>query len=173
MVLFLKAIDTKDQYREFNCQFDQLEMAFEFLSRLVAEGETLIDAYIVDKEKRQSLSLEAFDGMSFLPVMNELEKEWQSALNRPTAVPPVGDQSLIELTQRRVQLYEKRVGIYENMITSLTELLHHTEDRCFSESRKEHLIRQYEAMIYRNQLELIQAQVCLKYVVQRLEQLTV
>lgn len=83
MILILKATGRDGLFRDFTCQLDRLELALDVLSRLVAQGETLHEAYIIDRDARLTLPVDVFDGQPFEQPMLRLEKEWQLILNTP------------------------------------------------------------------------------------------
>lgn len=170
MILFMRAIDRQAQHRDFTCQFDQLEMVFEFLSSIVAEGDTLLDAYVVDKNEKKQLPIQAFDGAPFLMAMTGLEQEWKAIL-KPEDTPSPINYELIHLTEWRVRLSENRLAIHTDTIDQLKELLERTQQILLPGGRKDYLINRYQALIHSKQLELIQAQVCHRFIVERLAQL--
>ena len=83
MFLRLVAIDELGQERNFTCQLEQLEEGFDLLNHIVAQGHTLVKAFIVDQSQSTSLPVEVFEGVSFVGAMQELQQEWESVLIQP------------------------------------------------------------------------------------------
>ncbi len=171
MVLFLAALDKEAQLREFSCQLDKLEVAFDFLSTIVARGDTLLSAYILDNEGRTDLPIDVFDGDPFLEAMQEMEKDWQSILSEPLQSDPSQNQYIIQFIQQRVRQYETRMTNEKLMIGRLEQLLLRSEENISSGQIRSRLIRDYEAMINRYQVQLIKTKLCHKIAVERLNQL--
>lgn len=171
MVLFLTARDQNFQFRKFSCQLDKLEVAFEFLTDIVAKGSTLLEAYIIDEGKRTELPLPIFDGSPFLTAMQELEHEWQALLSEPELLTSVQDSLLIPLIQQRARQYEKKIASYEKLIARLEQLLVRTQENFSAGPMKSRIISQYESMISKNQVWLIKAQISHQVVLNRLDQL--
>lgn len=172
MVLFLTARDQNFQIRKFSCQLDKLEIAFEFLSDIVAKGSTLLQAYIIDEGKRTELPLPIFDGGPFMVAMQELENEWQTLLNEPALSTPSQKSLLVPLIQQRAQQYETKIASYEKLIKRLKQLLVRTQENFSTGPIKSQVISQYEAMINKNQVWLIKAQISHQVILNRLSQLS-
>jgi hypothetical protein len=172
MVLFLTARDQNVQFRKFSCQLDKLEVAFEFLSDIVAKGSTLLQAYIVDEGKRTELPLTIFDGEPFLEAMQELEKEWQTLLHEPAMSTSLHETLLIPLIQHRARQFETKIASYQKLISRLEQLLGRTQKNFSAGPIKSRVISQYESMISRNQVWLIKAQISHQIMLNRLSQLS-
>lgn len=82
MLLCFTLIDLKNQARYYSWWFNDLETTFDALNYLIAEGNQLIKAELVDKESCISLPPEAFDGNPSSASLQELEREWQRLLNK-------------------------------------------------------------------------------------------
>lgn len=171
MVLFLASLDKEAQLREFSCQLDKLEVAFDFLSTIVAKGDTLLNAYILDNNERTDLPIDVFDGAPFLEAMQEIEKEWQSALSEPLQADPSHNRYIIEFTQQRVRQYETRIANEELMIRRLEQLLLRSAEAGSSETMRSQLVQEYEAMIVRYEVQLTRTKSAHKIAVDRLNQL--
>jgi len=172
MVLFLTARDQNVQIRKFSCQLDKLEVAFEFLSDIVAKGSTLLQAYIVDEGIRTELPLTTFDGEPFLEAMQELEKEWQTLLNEPALSTSLQETLLLPLIQQRARQFESKIASYQKLISRLEQLLGRTQKNFSAGPIKSRVISQYESMISRNQVWLIKAQISYQIILNRLNQLS-
>lgn len=172
MMLYLTSIDHKSQDREFYCQLDTLEVAFDFLSDIVAKGSTLSQAYILDDGQRTDLPIAVFDGEPFLAAMQELEKDWQSLLTVPATLSLANGDELILLIQQRVKQFEMKIANYQKMIDRLEHLLQRTQKNFSSGPLKSKVISQYESMISRNRVWLIKAEISHKIILIRLSQLS-
>ena len=172
MVLFLAALDKEAQLREFSCQLDKLEVAFDFLSTIVARGDTLLSAYILDNNERTDLPIDVFDGAPFLEAMQDMEKDWQALLSAPPQPEQSPNQHIIQFIQQRVRQYETRIANEKLMISRLEQLLLRSNEGFSSGHIRSRLIREYEAMISRCQIQLIKTKVCHRLAIERLNQLT-
>lgn len=172
MVLFLTARDPNTQIRKFSCQLEKLEVAFEFLSDIVAKGSTLLQAYIVEEGKRTDLPLAIFDGAPFVEAMQELEKEWQTLLSEPALSTSLQETLLIPLIQQRARQFEAKIASYQKLISRLEQLLSRTQKNFSAGPIKSRVISQYESMINRNQVWLIKAQISHQIILSKLNQLS-
>lgn len=75
IVLFLKAIDENNQIREFVCQIYELETALGALSAIAAQGNKILEAYIIEEGKRTHLSTQAFDHQDLIRPIRQLQRE--------------------------------------------------------------------------------------------------
>lgn len=128
MFLRLVAVDQLGQVRDFTCQMNKLEVVFDVLNQIVAQGHALMKASIVDENKATSLPLEVFQGVSFLKAMQELEQEWQSILTAPADSQPSFHQERIQRLQQQVQRYEQQLARIETMIIRLSGLRQRADD---------------------------------------------
>lgn len=80
ILLFLKALDEDDQFREFICQVYELETALGTLSAIVAQGNKILEAYIIEEGQRTHLSTQAFDHQDLVYPIQQLQSEWQTIL---------------------------------------------------------------------------------------------
>lgn len=172
MVLYLTANDPANHPREFFCQVDTLEVAFEFLSSVVAQGSTLLQAYIVEDDRRTDLPVTVFDGTHFLKAIHNLETEWLSLLTVTTRSSATNYTGLIPLIQQRARLFAIKMATYENLIGELEHLLERTHTNFSPGPAKNRIISQYESMIQRNQAWLLKSQTSHKVILNRLEQLS-
>lgn len=97
-MLFLTTIDPSNIKREFNCGFTSMEANFDFLSSIVAEGNTLVDAYILEGSSRMELPVAAFDGVPLSEVIRALQQEWEAVLSQPLQPLSAHRPELIEAT---------------------------------------------------------------------------
>jgi hypothetical protein len=129
MVLYLSAIDKKGETRNFSCQLSEFEAAFNILNSIVANGDTLLSANILDADNSTALPLEAFDGVPFLDVFRDLESEWKSALGASELqFSPINRQEMVNWTRQRVNWYESRITSLELTISRVGLLLDRTKE---------------------------------------------
>ena len=83
MVFSLTAIDQQGQTREFFCQIDKVEVGFDLLSAVAAQGHILLKAQVLDGDRLTSFPTDVFDGVPFSENIRLLEREWQAVLARP------------------------------------------------------------------------------------------
>jgi len=60
MVLYFTSIDKHNEYRDFFCELATLEDAFGLLNLIVAGGNLLLSAKLLENETSLSLPVEAF-----------------------------------------------------------------------------------------------------------------
>ncbi|GAB3797340.1 hypothetical protein GCM10028819_16340 [Spirosoma humi] len=172
MVLFLTARDQNAQIRKFSCQLNKLEVAFEFLSDIVAKGSTLLQAYVMDEGDRTELPLAIFNGEPFIETMQELEKEWQTLLSEPALPASILATLLIPLIQQRARQIEAKIASYQKLIYRLEQLLSRAQKNFSPGPIKSRVISQYESLINQNQVWLVKAQVSHQLILSRLNQLS-
>ncbi|RYE23019.1 MAG: hypothetical protein EOP45_07380 [Sphingobacteriaceae bacterium] len=80
LLLLITSADSSGEVRDFAYGTDRLELGFEFISKLVRQGTTLIKVKLFDEGHYISLPLEVFDGSSIAEPIQELEKEWRCLL---------------------------------------------------------------------------------------------
>ncbi|GAB2561696.1 hypothetical protein [Spirosoma aerophilum] len=83
MLLSFTSVDEQANIRECAWWFNTIEAAFEALNAVFAKGNHIIQAALIDDEKRTALPVDAFDGDSVSAPMQELENEWQQLLGQP------------------------------------------------------------------------------------------
>ena len=157
MILILAAIDADFQFREFACPINQLEVGFDLLNDIVARGDALVSAYIVDEQKSTSLPLEAFDGTHFLTAVQELQREWQSILNEPVQQVSRLSVSLSQWRHQRVKRYEARVAILKRTLDRLMDIRQRAQHNKPDESTLSPVQLHYNDLIERCTVRLIKA----------------
>lgn len=83
MVFSLTAIDQEGQTRDFFCQIENIEVGFDLLSAVAAQGHILLRAQMLEDNKVTSFPLDIFDGLPFSENIRLLENEWQQILAKP------------------------------------------------------------------------------------------
>ncbi len=154
MFLVLTAIDENNQLREFTCHLQKLEVGFDLLNDIVAKGQTLVKARLIDNEISTLLPLDAFDGTSFLTAIQELEKEWQSLLADP--ISSTHDE-LIQWMQRRVWQYEKRIVSLDTTLSRLKKIRLRALEYTLTKPTQSEVINHYTTLINNVDVRLIKA----------------
>lgn len=145
MFLSFIAINEEGVVRNFSCQLSHLEAGFDFLSQLVAAGDTLLEVSIVEQGSVIKLPPESFDGSPFLEAIQQLEHEWNSILNGSKT--PSSSKEYEEWNQTWITVYEKRIVKLESTITRVEAL--------FRKATTPALINHYQKVLdhYQAQLE--------------------
>ncbi|RZK37676.1 MAG: hypothetical protein EOO61_08690 [Hymenobacter sp.] len=157
MTLFLTALDQQANQREFDCQLNSLEDSFDFLSRIVARGDTLVSAYILEDSNRTVLPVAAFDGLPLSIGIQALQQEWQSILREPQRFNPIYLEELIELLYRRLSICETSVAAHKRMVDHFTRSLEWAQTSVSHESTRSYLIHKYEDQLWVYQTQLAKA----------------
>lgn len=159
MRLFFTSLRDQTELRSFSYKLTQLEEGLDLLNFVFKQGDTLLNAHVVDEYSAIELPVEAFDGVSFSGPMNSLEQEWKTLLRKKVIKVPCVDRKLIELALRRVHNCEQRIAGQTAMIDRLEALTKRTEEILFLEPGRSRLINHYQSQItvYRQQVVLSQA----------------
>ncbi|AUD06784.1 hypothetical protein [Spirosoma pollinicola] len=80
VILLLTAIDSAGEFREFACQLPDIDSGFALLTTIASLGHTLVKVRLLEESSWSYLPHEAFDEMPVLPIIKELEKDWQQLL---------------------------------------------------------------------------------------------
>jgi len=128
MLLSLTAIDKHQEERHFSCLLPELDVAFDVLNHIVAEGDILIRADLIDENRPMPLPVETFDGVSFSSVLHQLQLVWNTVLAEPRR--PGIDPNIrhTRLCWQQLICYEQRIIQLELMITDLSRLYQRAED---------------------------------------------
>jgi hypothetical protein len=82
MFIRFTALDSQGHVRECSWYIGNLEFGLDALSTLVAKGNILIEAELIDSEQQRTLlPIDAFDGTILSPFIQALEEEVQLILN--------------------------------------------------------------------------------------------
>ncbi|GAB4039093.1 hypothetical protein [Spirosoma gilvum] len=124
MMLHLKAINKQQELRQFSCMLPELESGFELLNHIVASGDILISADLIEEGNRPTvLPVEVFDGISFLPILKQLEQDWTTSLAAPLRVSlPVDAVSN--------KWYREKLAYYEQCIIGLELIMGRVDRIC-------------------------------------------
>ncbi|MBD2753393.1 hypothetical protein [Spirosoma validum] len=171
MILSFTAITSNAQFRDFSCQFTELETALDFLGSVTLQGDTIIKAHILDDDKRVELASEAFDGKSFTEPLHQLEKQWQAILSKPRRSSQANNQWHIDLTRQRIKLYDTRIEQITRMVLQVELLCLRTEEMLLHEPRRDNLVSYYRSMLDMYCQQINQAQASKQQVQKKLKQL--
>lgn len=157
MFLRLVAVDQLGQERDFSCQLTQLEVGFDILNDIVAQGHTLIQASILDENRSTPLPLEVFEGVSFLKALQELEQEWQSLLAEPMEDHPSFHQERIQHLEQQVHRYERQIAGIETMITHFKQLTQRADNFISFTNRSPVVSNHFASILSKKRIQLILA----------------
>ncbi|CAN5196636.1 hypothetical protein BH09BAC4_BH09BAC4_46060 [soil metagenome] len=171
MILFFSALDHQANHRDFSCGLSSLEANWDLLSNLVAQGNTLLTAYVIEDDVRTNLPLAAFDGFPLSADVQALQTEWRTILSTPRSANSIHKEELIALTRQRVHHAERTVIAQERMIDYFGKWLERTQKRSISEPKRSQLVHQYEMQLAKHQVQLGRAHFYSSLVTDRLNQL--
>ena len=173
IALFLTALDQQGHYREFSCLLSSLEANFDLLNRIIAQGDILLSAYVMEDTTRTDLPVAAFDGLPASSGIRTLEREWQAILNSPVVPRSLHQQELLALTRRRMDQYDFNIAAHERMIAYFDKWLQNTKTTTPPGPTRSYLIQRYECQLAAHQLQLAEVRFRSNLVASRLNQLTV
>lgn len=159
VLLLFSLIDQHDKVRHFR-SYEDLEVAFERLSRLRASNNRIQKAFIFDKGQRIDLPLHAFDGQPFVAPIRQLQREWETILSKPLPASAMDTHNfLVEVTRQRIVRYKVYIQFIENSVANLQLLVNLLEANFVGASQKERLLKIYKSMIriYQRCLEMARA----------------
>lgn len=171
MILFFSALDNQANHRDFSCGLSSLEANWDLLSSLVAQGSTLLTAYVIDDDVRTNLPLAAFDGFPLSVDIQALQTEWRTILSTPRSVNSIHREELIALTRQRVHNAERAIIAQERMIDYFGKWLERTQKKSISESQRSQLVHQYEMQLAKHRVQLGKAHFYSRLATDRLNQL--
>ncbi|HEX9959225.1 MAG TPA: hypothetical protein VGA96_18285 [Fibrella sp.] len=172
MILFLTTLDRQANQREFNCRLTSMEANFDFLSSIVAQGNTLLTAYLVDENSRMDLPVAAFDGLPLSVGIDALQQEWQAILSQPDPFTLAHREGIIQLTRQRIDQLQRAIKTHERMAGWYSQWLQRTQEwTTVPESTRSRLIERYEAQLALHKFQLAKAHFQATLAVNRLNQL--
>lgn len=127
MILSFTALDKNAEFRKFFCQLTELEVALDILSSVTRQGDTIIEAHVIDEGVRTELPPEAFDGKPLSESISQLEMEWQSILNEPVCSALFKNNWQVELTRQRIKNYEAKLIQLTQLINKFEQFRQRTE----------------------------------------------
>ena len=166
MLLCLTAIDEHQKERQFSCWLPELEVAFDFLNHIVAKGDVLVSAELIDQNQPTRLPVEAFDGISFLPVLQQLKLEWNTVLAEPPRLSIGSDVDKIRWFREQLARYEQRIIQLELMITDMNRLYQRAEDAL--RPSRQTSSNPYQSVLTRYESQLSQAHLLRKGLLERI-----
>lgn len=83
VTLLLTAVDSEGELRDFACQLSDIDSGFDVLTSIASRGHTLVKVRLLEEGNWTHLPHRAFDDTPVLPIIRELEKDWQQILNKP------------------------------------------------------------------------------------------
>ncbi|MBD2755258.1 hypothetical protein [Spirosoma validum] len=167
MYLRLNVIDSNQEKRQFIFQFENLEIGFDIVNRIKKQGDILISADLIDDYQRTSLPVEAFDGVSFLAELKQLELEWISILAKSFPI-------RLRLDLEATHWYRKKLSFYEQSIVRLELMISDVNSRCEHQeipfrTKSEVVFNRYQSIVRRYEAQLKQAHWIRKLILDRLQ----
>jgi hypothetical protein len=154
MMLFLTACDRQSNQREFSCSVESLEKGFKLLNYLVAGGNTLLTAYVLDKNGRTELPVAAFDGIPIDIAFNTLQKEWEFVLATLLPTTDTHYQDMLDLVRRQQANCAQQVTFLSQMINRYNSWMQRIQEGCSVEKRRTRLVNRYQTQLERHQSQL-------------------
>jgi hypothetical protein len=129
MTLRLSAINPQQELRQFSCVITRIESGFELLTSIVAQGEMLLSAELIDEgNKPTPLPVEAFDGVSCLSTLKLLEYEWTAILAVPISSCFNLDAQHRDWYRAQLYGYEKHIVRLELLISDINRICQRAEE---------------------------------------------
>ncbi|MGA0559617.1 hypothetical protein ACO2Q8_23355 [Larkinella sp. VNQ87] len=158
MVLTLTTIDNQQQWRNFFCQVDELETAFDILSGIVQRGSQPVRASLRDGNGIIDLPLDIFNNHPFSEPIRILKKEWESILAQPLHKPVVQELTPSEWFTRLLKAKQNRIENLQKTLGQMQNLLLSTKKEMAKGPYKTRLMQRYQSSIDRYADLLAQAQ---------------
>lgn len=173
MLFCLTVLDKQGQVREFRIVLHELETGLDFVSQLVAKGETVLNVWLQEGHKTTDLPLHIFDGVPFRAAMLALYQAGQALVKKPAQLGSQPQQDLIELTRKRLQLCESHIALQHGLIDRLIILQERAERQIQVVSTRLALIRHYQQQIDSYTRQISHNQLSQQQIGQRLNRLLV
>jgi hypothetical protein len=129
MQLKVRLIDHCGDRRHFMWTPQRLEIGFDFISQLVANGDTLLEVTLTEDNKSVGLPLEAFDGTPFSSVMGSLKEDWEESLRKVDPFKQVRIGSLYTVYEERLSQPLTRIARAKQLRDHVLKRLSHLEIR--------------------------------------------
>ncbi|GAB3953311.1 hypothetical protein GCM10028805_36750 [Spirosoma harenae] len=149
MTLTIRTLTPQQHSREFHCEFDDLEKAYNFLLSVKQGGDLFLTAEFIDWRGNYGLPVEELNQGGWLNPFHQLKQQWEHCLAAPVSHPPIGQGSVAALKERLVQSQlDYRANLEDTLIQML--VLRESAQCCLSEgARKSKLMAQYGLTIDR------------------------
>ena len=85
MILSITTLNKEANHRFFSFYCDELEVGFDVLTNILANGDSLLTAELIDKGQITRLPIEAFDGEKLSVPLKAMKREWQESLRKPVS----------------------------------------------------------------------------------------
>lgn len=152
MTIVLTAIDPQGHTNEFRGDLPSLEAGFDFLSRIVGKGHTLLKAYIQDGNMQVNLPLAAFDGLPLSVDILALQGEWQAILAM-AYYKDIIHEDQVWLARQFVHQCDLKISHHQRMLSWASDTL-----KIKSLTNFARLTDHYERLVDRHQKLLVAAQ---------------
>jgi len=140
-------------------------MGFDLLSDVVSQGETLLNARIIDEGHSLELPLAAFDGAPFLLAIQELEKEWQTILSEFPPLIDTGEQK--QWLNQLVRRCEAKVITLQLTQDRLKMIRQRAQKRAPADAAPSPVITHYSSLIDQYNVQLVKAQLLYELALKR------
>jgi len=147
MVLYLTALNSKGEFRDFSCYFSKLEEALKLLQTITEIGDKLVSAYIIESNgQRVEIPLELFldeesDGSPF----QQLRRQWELALNLESLELVNKEPQLPR--ERWLQINRDRIDDIQNTVNRIEIQLEAAQSRLPNGVCKNSLIARYDRLL--------------------------
>ena len=94
----------------------------------MAQGHTLVKAFIVDQSQSTSLPVEVFEGVSFVGAMHKLQQEWESLLIQPALELSFTQHQRLQWLEKRVQHFARRIAAMERLSAHFSGLIQRADE---------------------------------------------
>ena len=158
MILSVTAIDRQRQWRNFFCQVDELEAAFDILNGIVRQGDQPIKALIIDEDGCIELPAEVFDEASLSASVRALKQDWELILALPVRAFRNEYKADSEWFSRLIALRQMRVEQLQDSLSRMQQLLRNTKKGMPKGPYKTRMINRYQTVINRYTHLLARAQ---------------
>lgn len=124
----------------------KIEIGFETINNLVAQGEILHSISILDGNQSLHIPIEAFDGQPILPALEQLETEWQAILREPVQV-PAHRGFLKQFRQQQYNRQQEHIVYLEQVISSLENRRQQVQDIVLDNFTQSRLLNRMEVAL--------------------------
>lgn len=169
--LHLTAVDQQSTVHEFSCNVDRLELGFDILTKIVAKGDKLVWARLVDDGDSTALPIDAFDGGSVLEPIRALEYEWKSILAQSSPAVKNHRTDLLTLTTQRLVACEDKIVQNSLLLSSIESLLVESRKSDLPLVRKQVLERRHQRTLIFFQSQLDMARISRQRLLQTIDSL--
>ncbi|GAB3281781.1 hypothetical protein GCM10027347_57630 [Larkinella harenae] len=156
--LAITSLDNQQQSRDFLGQVNDLEMAFEFLNKLVRQGNLPIRALVIEQGICTQLPVEVFDGQSWSANLQQLQSEWETLLKHSLPRPQLQSEASFDWFIRLLTLRLQQVEHFRALIQQMQQLIKTTQKGLAASPSKKRLLQHHQRSLDRYCTSLARAQ---------------